>query len=114
MGTAAGGLAAAAPYDAASVAAAQDALTALEGTEVTPVMLCDHRVAREHRGHPVLSREDLCALFDTAPDIKGARRGWRRHRRDAMDPRRRRPDRTGGLAVLAFWAAHGRRARTGP
>jgi CRISPR-associated endonuclease/helicase Cas3 len=65
------GVASAAPYDAASVAAAQDALTALEGIEVSPVMLCDHRAGRGHTGHPVLSREDLRALFDTAPDLKG-------------------------------------------
>ena len=69
------GPATAAPYDAPTVAAAEEALAALEGAEVTPVMLCDHRVGRDHREHPVLSRADLIQLFDTAPGIGGPGEG---------------------------------------
>ncbi len=57
----------AAPYDALRVAAAEEALAALEGTVVTAAMLADHRVPREHPKHPPLSQADLCQLFDTAP-----------------------------------------------
>jgi CRISPR-associated endonuclease/helicase Cas3 len=68
-----------APYDPQRVAAAEEALAALEGAEVTPLLLRDHDLAHERPPYPVLTRVKLGQLFDTAPAIAGqgdpARRG---------------------------------------
>jgi CRISPR-associated endonuclease/helicase Cas3 len=60
------------PYDAPRVAAAEEALAALEGTAITAATLADHRVRREHPRHPPPSRADLLQLFDTALVTDGA------------------------------------------
>jgi CRISPR-associated endonuclease/helicase Cas3 len=62
-----------APYDAKRVTAAEEALAALESAEVTPMMLREHDLSRERPAYQVLTRADLCRLFDTAPEI--ARQG---------------------------------------
>lgn len=58
------------PYDEADVADAVDALTRLEGGEVTPASM-PGLVAPRPRLHPVLRRRDLLQLFDTTPDLSG-------------------------------------------
>lgn len=59
------------PYQAADVAASVDALTQLEGEEVTASSLRSTDVAVLPTMNPVLRRADLTGLFDTAPDLSG-------------------------------------------
>ena len=66
------GRSASAPYDDASLAAAEAALARLEQVAVTPRLLQNTRVAQATGTHAVLRRRDLLQLFDTAPDLSGA------------------------------------------
>lgn len=72
-----------APYDAADVSAAVDALNALGGAQATPESIRAVSVATVPQLHAVLRRTDLVDLFDTAPDLSGSYTDVSRFVRDA-------------------------------
>lgn len=59
------------PYDADALATTAEALTGMEGTDVTPNTLGAADVPIAEPVHPVLRHRDLIELFDTTPDLSG-------------------------------------------